>query len=181
MAKVGVGYVSIRNDGTEADRLIGGSATVAGRFEIHASTVEGGVARMRRVDDGIALEPGATVKLASGGAHVMLLDLKEPIVKGQSFDGTLVFERAGTVPVRFSVEGFGAAAAAPSHKGHQPWTCAPFGSRSGARSSSPRAPSSAQHGRFRAACRRLPPESWRPCPSAASSRWSTRTGSRGLG
>lgn len=120
MAKVGVGYVAIRNDGTEADRLIGGSATVAGRFEIHASTVEGGVARMRRVEDGITLEPGTTVKLASGGAHVMLLDLKDPIVKGQSFDGTLVFERAGAVPVRFSVEGFGAAAAAPSHKGHQP-------------------------------------------------------------
>ncbi|WP_294644756.1 copper chaperone PCu(A)C [uncultured Aureimonas sp.] len=118
-AKVGVGYVTIRNDGAEADRLIGGSATVAGRFEIHESSLEGGVARMRRVEDGIALEPGATVKLASGGAHVMLLDLKEPIVKGQTFDGTFVFERAGTVPVRFSVDGFGAAAAAPSHEGHE--------------------------------------------------------------
>nr|WP_210283975.1 MULTISPECIES: copper chaperone PCu(A)C [Aureimonas] len=119
-AKVGVGYLSIRNDGTEPDRLVGGSATVAGRFEVHASTVEDGVARMRRVEDGVVLEPGATVTLASGGTHVMLLDLKEPIVKGQSFDGTLVFERAGAVPVRFSVEGFGAGAAAPSHGGHQP-------------------------------------------------------------
>ena len=119
-AKVGVGYVTIRNDGTEPDRLVGGSATVAGRFEVHASTVEDGVARMRRVEDGVVLEPGATVTLASGGTHAMLLDLKEPIVKGQSFDGTLVFERAGTVPIRFSVEGFGAAAAAPSHEGHRP-------------------------------------------------------------
>ena len=119
-AKVGVGYVSIRNDGTEPDRLVGGSATVAGRFEVHASTVEDGVARMRRVEDGVVLEPGTTVTLASGGTHVMLLDLKEPIVKGQSFDGTLVFEHAGTVPVRFSVEGFGAAASAPSHEGHRP-------------------------------------------------------------
>ncbi|GGD87453.1 hypothetical protein GCM10011390_02710 [Aureimonas endophytica] len=119
-AKVGVGYLTIRNDGAEADRLLGGSATVAGRFEIHASTVEDGVARMRRAENGIVVGPGATVKLASGGTHVMLLDLKEPIVKGKSFDGTLVFERAGTVPVRFSVEGFGAAAAAPSHEGHKP-------------------------------------------------------------
>ncbi|WP_152048518.1 copper chaperone PCu(A)C [Aureimonas psammosilenae] len=119
-AKVGVGYLTIRNDGAEADRLLGGSATVAGRFEIHASTAQDGVARMRRAENGIVVEPGATVKLASGGTHVMLLDLKEPIVKGKSFDGTLVFERAGTVPVRFSVEGFGAAAAAPSHEGHKP-------------------------------------------------------------
>jgi len=111
-AKVGVGYLSIRNDGTEPDRLVGGTATVAGRFEVHATTVENGVARMRRVDDGILIEPGSTVDLASGGRHVMLLDLKGPIMKGTSFDGTLVFERSGTVPVRFSVEGFGA--------GHKP-------------------------------------------------------------
>lgn len=119
-AKVGVGYLSIRNDGNEPDRLVGGTAAVAGRFEVHATTVENGVARMRHVEDGIVIEPGTTVDLASGGTHVMLLDLKQPIVKGTSFDGTLVFERAGTIPVQFSVEGFGAAAAAPSHEGHQP-------------------------------------------------------------
>lgn len=119
-AKVGVGYLSIRNDGTQADRLVGGTATVAGRFEIHTSNIENGVTRMRRVKDGIVLEPRATVDLASGGTHVMLLDLNEPIVKGASFDGTLVFERAGTVPIRFLVEGFGAAAAPAAHEGHQP-------------------------------------------------------------
>jgi copper(I)-binding protein len=48
----------------------------------------------------------------------MLLDLKEPIVKDKSFDGTLEFEQAGTVPVRFSVEGFGSADAATAHQGH---------------------------------------------------------------
>lgn len=119
-AKVGVGYVTIRNDGAEADRLIGGTADVAGRVEIHASTVEDGVARMRRVDDGIVLEPGATVTLAARGTHLMLLDLKVPIAAGQTFDGTLVFERAGKVPVRFMVDGFGGATAAPSHDGHKP-------------------------------------------------------------
>ncbi|WP_423776392.1 copper chaperone PCu(A)C [Aurantimonas coralicida] len=43
------GYLSICNDGADADRLIGGSATVGGLFEIHESSVENGVARMRRV------------------------------------------------------------------------------------------------------------------------------------
>jgi len=119
-AKVGVGYLTIRNDGTEPDRLLGGSAAVAGRFEIHSSSVEDGVARMRRVEDGIVIEPGATVELVSRGTHAMLLDLKEPIVRGQSFDGTLVFERAGTVPVRFAVDGFGGAAPASTHEGHKP-------------------------------------------------------------
>jgi copper(I)-binding protein len=117
-AKVGVGYLSIRNDGQQEDRLIGGTAAVAGRFEIHASNIDNGVARMRPVEGGILIGPGETVDLASGGTHIMLLDLTEPIVKGASFDGTLVFERAGTVPVRFSVDGFGAAAATLSHEGH---------------------------------------------------------------
>jgi copper(I)-binding protein len=117
-AKVGVAYLSVSNDGSRPDRLIGGSAIVSGRFEIHESSVENGVARMRRIEDGILIEPGATVTLAPRGAHIMLLDLKEPIVKDTSFDGTLVFEHAGTVPVRFSVEGFGGAGAAITHKGH---------------------------------------------------------------
>jgi hypothetical protein len=117
-AKVGVGYLSVTNDGSRADRLIGGSATVAGGFEIHESSVKNGVARMRRVEDGILIEPGATVTLASGGTHIMLLDLKEPIAKDSSFEGTLVFEHAGSVPVRFSVEGFGGAGAATTHDGH---------------------------------------------------------------
>ncbi|ORE93298.1 hypothetical protein ATO4_16165 [Aurantimonas sp. 22II-16-19i] len=117
-AKVGVGYLSVTNDGSRADRPIGGSATIAGRFEIHESSVENGVARMRPVEDGILIEPGATVALASGGTHIMLLDLKEPIVRDNSFEGTLLFEHAGTVPVRFSVEGFGGAGAAATHEGH---------------------------------------------------------------
>ena len=110
--------MSVTNDGSRADRLIGGSVSVAGGFEIHKSSVENGVARMRRVEDGILIEPGATVTLASGGTHIILLDLKKPIVKDSSFEGTLAFEHAGSVPVRFSVEGFGGAGAATSHGGH---------------------------------------------------------------
>ena len=106
-AKVGGGYLRITNAGREPDRLVGGSVEVAGRFEIHEMSVADGVMRMRPVD-GVELEPGASVDLKPGGLHAMFLDLKAPLREGQTVRGTLVFERAGTVPIAYRVRGIGA-------------------------------------------------------------------------
>ena len=75
-AKVAGGYLNIENKGAAADRLIGGSADVAGKFEVHEMAVKDGVMTMRPLDKGLVIEPGKTVKLAPGGYHVMLMDLK---------------------------------------------------------------------------------------------------------
>ena len=52
----------------------------------------------------------------------MFTGLKRGLRKGETVDGTLVFERAGTVPVRFEVEGIGAKGPAggdaAGHAGH---------------------------------------------------------------
>src|SRR5438034_7898518 len=39
-SSVAAGYMKITNNGTEPDRLIGGSSDVASRFELHESTIE---------------------------------------------------------------------------------------------------------------------------------------------
>ena len=56
------------------------------------------------------------------GRHIMFTGLKRGLRKGETVDGTLVFERAGTVPVRFEVEGIGAKGPAggdaAGHAGH---------------------------------------------------------------
>ncbi|MEH6719988.1 MAG: copper chaperone PCu(A)C [Aurantimonas endophytica] len=116
-AKTGVGYLSISNVGTEADRLVGGSAEASERFELHVSEIVDGVARMRPVEGGVVIEPGEAVEFASGGIHIMLRDLKKPLVVGESFKGELVFEKAGTIPVDFKVErpGVGAPITHESH------------------------------------------------------------------
>ena len=49
-AKVGAGYVTLTNTGKTPDRLIGGTAAVAGVFEIHDMTMTDGVMRMRRLE-----------------------------------------------------------------------------------------------------------------------------------
>jgi hypothetical protein len=102
-ASVAAGYLIIENKGTTPDRLIGGSAEIAGRFQIHEMKTENGVMRMRELDKGVEIPAGGSVKFAPNGYHIMLLDLKSTPVQGKPFMGTLVFEKAGKVEVKFVV------------------------------------------------------------------------------
>lgn len=116
-AKVGGGYVRITNNGPEADRLIGGSFPGASRVEVHEMTMDGDIMRMKPVQGGLEIKPGATVELKPGGHHLMFMDLKEPLKEGQTVKGTLTFEKAGKVEVEYAVRGLGGEApAAVEHK-----------------------------------------------------------------
>lgn len=103
----GAGFMSLRNTGTAPDRLIGASAEIARVVEIHTHVQEGGVMRMRPVD-GVEIAPGAEVKLAPGGYHLMLIGLKQALRKDDRVPVTLTFERAGSVTVELAVEAAGA-------------------------------------------------------------------------
>jgi len=109
-AKTGGGYLTIENKGSAPDRLIGGSADVAGNVQVHEMSMEGGVMKMRPVEKGLTIEPGKTVKLAPGGYHLMMMDLKAPLKQGEKVPVTLEFEKAGKVAVEFDVQRIGAQA-----------------------------------------------------------------------
>jgi copper(I)-binding protein len=106
-AQTGVGYMTIKNSGTTSDRLIGGSVDVADDFELHVMTIENGIARMRELSE-IEIKPGQAIEFKPGGSHVMFVNLKNPLSKGEHINGTLVFERVGKVQIEYSVEGIGA-------------------------------------------------------------------------
>lgn len=106
-AKVAGGYVSVSNAGAQPDRLIGASIPQAGRGEIHSMSTEGGVMKMAPVEGGLAIAPGGSVALKPGGLHLMFLDLTEGLKAGETVQGTLEFERAGKVPVSFTVAPIG--------------------------------------------------------------------------
>src|SRR5579859_4206564 len=116
-ATVAAGYVTIKNTGTEPDRLIGGATPVAGKFEVHEMSMDKGVMKMRPVTGGVEIKPGETVELKPQSLHIMMMGLKQPIEKGKPFKGSLTFEKAGSVDVDFAVEAVGAttssAAASP--------------------------------------------------------------------
>jgi copper(I)-binding protein len=107
-AKVGGGYLTIENKGSTPDRLIGGSAEIASKVQVHEMSMNNGVMTMRPVEGGLVIEPGKTVKLTPGGFHLMLLDLKAPLKQGEKLPITLEFAKAGKVSVTFDVGGIGA-------------------------------------------------------------------------
>ncbi|WP_225188857.1 copper chaperone PCu(A)C [Bradyrhizobium sp. IC3195] len=118
-AKVAGGYLTIENKGSAADRLVSVSADIAGKAEIHEMAMDNGVMKMRALDKGLAIEPGKTVKLAPGGNHLMLQELKGPFKQGDKVPVTLQFEKAGKITVALDVQGVGAQApGGGGHSGH---------------------------------------------------------------
>lgn len=111
-AKAAGAFMKIRNTGKDADRLVRAASPVAGVVEIHEMVMEGSVMKMRAVP-GIEIKPGATVALQPGGYHVMLLELKRPLVKGETFPVTLTFDKAGATEVVVTVEAMGATGHSP--------------------------------------------------------------------
>jgi copper(I)-binding protein len=111
-AKIAGGYLTIENKGSGPDRLVGGSADIADKIQIHEMAMNNGVMTMRPLDKGLTIEPGKTVKLAPGGYHLMLFDLKSPLKQGDQLPVTLEFEKAGKVKLLLDVQGLGAQAPA---------------------------------------------------------------------
>ena len=110
-AAVAGGYMTITNKGTAADRLVSFSSPAAGKFEIHEMRMNNGVMQMRPLPDGLEIKPGETVEFKPGSYHLMFTNLTRPLTEGERVKGTLVFEKAGTVEVEYTVESIGRAPA----------------------------------------------------------------------
>ena len=110
-------FMTITNRGATDDTLIDASAPVSQRIELHTHIMDDGVMRMREIEGGIPLPAGETVDLQPGGLHVMLIGLEQPLVEGETFPLTLVFENAGSVDVVVSIEDI-TAGAEHGHQGH---------------------------------------------------------------
>jgi len=103
-APVAGAYLTLTNSGTAPDRLTGGSTPIAERIEVHQMIMDDGIARMRLLPGGIEVAPGASVELAPGGIHLMLIKPSQQSIEGDSFKATLEFARAGSVEVEFVVQ-----------------------------------------------------------------------------
>jgi copper(I)-binding protein len=65
----------IQNRGGAEDALVGARCPAADATEVHRTTVEGGVMRMRPAGE-VVVPPNAALTLEPGGLHVMLLGLR---------------------------------------------------------------------------------------------------------
>jgi copper(I)-binding protein len=114
-AKVGSAYLNITNNGTQADRLVGGALAGAREVEVHEMSMSNNVMKMRHLKDGLEIKPGQTVELKPGGYHLMLTGLGDGLKQGQKLKGRLTFEKAGTVELEFTVAPIGAASGGHRH------------------------------------------------------------------
>jgi periplasmic copper chaperone A len=111
--RVAGAYMELRSDAAAV--LVRASSPVAARVELHSMSLDGGVMKMRQVEN-IALAAGKTVKLAPGALHLMLVDLKRPLKEGEQVPLTLAISRVGAITevrVEATVRG---ASSVPEHK-----------------------------------------------------------------
>ncbi|MBL8577293.1 MAG: copper chaperone PCu(A)C [Mesorhizobium sp.] len=105
-APVAGGYLEIRNVGNEADRLVSASSDLAASTELHESTMQDGMMRMRPMAGPLEIPAGQTVKIGDGN-HIMFVKPARSLRKGETFKATLTFEKAGAVDIEFLVQGMG--------------------------------------------------------------------------
>jgi hypothetical protein len=98
-------------------KLVAASSPAAGVTEVHEMKMEGDVMKMRAVAGGLDLPAGKTVELKPGGYHVMLMDLKAPLVKDSTVALTLVFKDAQGVESKVELKVPVAGAAPGAAKG----------------------------------------------------------------
>ena len=102
-ADVAAGFMIIMNHGTTDDRLVKATAEIAPTVQLHDMKMDNDVMKMFELKDGIPIPAGKSVELKPRSLHLMFMGLKSAPVSGQMFNGTLTFEKAGTVEVEFEV------------------------------------------------------------------------------
>lgn len=102
-APAGAAYFVIHSQSTDKDALVSANSPIAEKTELHTHVMLGEVMKMQQIDS-VAIPAGGEAVFAPGGNHVMLFGLKKPLVAGESFPLTLVFEKAGAVDVQVKVE-----------------------------------------------------------------------------
>ena len=83
--------------------LVGAQSPVAGVVEIHEMRMEGNVMRMRAVPK-LELPAGRAVDLKPGGYHIMLMNLKAPLRKGEIVPIKLKFQGKDGKPQEVEVK-----------------------------------------------------------------------------
>ena len=105
-SRPGAAYVTIRNEGAERESLTGVSTEIAATAEVHETVTEDGVTRMQPAGT-VEIDPAESVSLAPGGMHIMLMDLREPLVEGEALTLFLTIEGSGEVAVPVPILGIG--------------------------------------------------------------------------
>ncbi len=99
----GAVYFQAHNSGWQPDRIIGARTDIAEQVEFHTHNMEGGMMKMRKVTS-VEIPARSEVMFKPHGLHVMLIGLKQPLVKGERFGLTLVLDKAGEIDLAVHIK-----------------------------------------------------------------------------
>ncbi len=100
---MGAVYMTIRNPGSQPDRLVKATTDAAKAVELHTvSQDNSGVMAMHPVD-GIDVPANGEATLQPGGFHIMLIGLTRDLNVGEQVTVTLTFAQAGDMTVAATV------------------------------------------------------------------------------
>ena len=105
-ARVGGVFLTMKATGG-ADRVVSASSPVSEKVELHETIRDGNVMRMREVP-ALMVPAGEAVVLKPGSYHIMLIGLKRPLNRGETFPVTITFEKAPAVTATVTVQAAGA-------------------------------------------------------------------------
>lgn len=77
----GAAYLTIQNNGSEADRLVSAKSDAAQIVEIHEAKVDNGVMSMKELADGLEIPAGESVSFAPSDLHLMLINLNHSLAR----------------------------------------------------------------------------------------------------
>lgn len=109
-ADSGAAYMTVTNTGAKPERLSCVSSEAAAKCQVHQMSMDNGVMKMRPVEGGLEIKPGETITFKPGGYHMMLVDLKAPLVQGKSVEATVKVDTGATAQVEFPIAAIGAPA-----------------------------------------------------------------------
>ncbi len=95
-------FMNIENNTNHNDRMIGFKTDRASRAELHTMETKNDIMKMRRVD-GYDIASGDTHTLKPMADHIMMFDMVSDFTAGEVFNGAVVFDNAGEVPVTIMV------------------------------------------------------------------------------
>lgn len=88
-------FMTLKNNSDTEVSLVSASSSISNVAELHTHTNENGVMKMRQIAE-INLKANQQVELKPGGLHIMLIGLKQNLVKGETVDLTLTFSDGST-------------------------------------------------------------------------------------
>jgi len=97
-------YMVITNNSPKEAVIVSASSDIAGATEIHQMSEMNGMMNMAMAAD-LHIPAQGKLTLQPGGFHIMLIDLKKPINKGDTVPVTLHFQDGSSMIVKANVRG----------------------------------------------------------------------------